>query len=380
MPSPVSLKCDYRKKDNKFNKFIKNSNFLRHLIIIGNYENNLNINQSSIYLLTLTIIDNNLFHKKGNYYPNLIHLKLINNDLTWKSNILNKKQKLLESLILIKNPIFSLAFLKNLECKNLIEFEISFTEINSIFSNAFSQLNQLRLLRITNSRIKNIEKSTFLHLINLERIYLNNTKIPEYFFPSLSNQLKFAKIISGDYVNLCCFIWIKISFSTKCFPKNPSIITCLYLIKSKLQQIVFWFVGLIGSTTNLISLIMLLLLSKNDSQNFRWLMNLSNLFMCLYSLTLVLANSYYYGIYIENQQNWKSSFICRSLGMMLNFSIILSPVSLLLMTLEKYSERKIEGKKSTLKSYHKIWKIFVIFLCLMISIFPFAFIKKVYYS
>lgn len=304
-----------------------------------------------VYLL----IYNSTYKNFSSIFPlsNLIYLKLIKTNLKTLSEIFYYKKFLLQYLNISYNPCDSLIGYQFLP--NLMYFDISYTKIKNLRKEWFENLKYLKLLKMRNLNIKTIDKN-FLTENQVEYLDLSSTKYSIINSYRLIKNLKFIKNVKNDYYNLCCFVkyYQKNTFKN-CIPEKSLINSCLNILESNISRIILWIYGITGTLSNVISILFRFFCIKRPSHYFSLFMSVGDFLTGIYLILLGSIDISFRGSFFENEYEWKNSFLCFFLSMLMNFSLLFSTSNLFLMTLDKYysishPNKKIFGKMMTIGS------------------------------
>lgn len=341
------------------------------MFIINNSKILLNLNSNGFHKITnLKIINsslsNNLFFKK---FPNLV--QLIFNKISFHSSQIfsSTKLKILQFLDLSYNQIYSLDFLKNFTSDKLLFLDISHTKISKIGNVDIRHLSRLRILKASYCSLKIIEINW---LKRLHEIHLNKTIINEKDLLNIHEHLSELKYFYSSSFYLCCLMLKNYNNSIVCRPNISVVKSCSKMIKSLILSLAFWIIGLLGFLGNCFTLIYVIPRLK-VSRLYQFIMSLSDLLVCCYILSISILNVYFGDDYLNYDWKWRHSFYCKLHGILLTFSLHLSYLSMILMTLERYFTLKNPLKSNILKKYEQIFTIAGVFIAFLISCIPIAF-------
>lgn len=299
----------------------------------------------------------------------------------------------LGELILHHNKIESLTPRKFMHLRNLYKLDLSYNQIHSIKKGAFAglrrvtqlllesnpeleslepeaflDLSSLQMLNISSSRIRTLRKNSFDGLTSLRHLFLRSNMITEIedgayrslnslvsldirgneirqFTKLVFSDLKSLRNLSTDSFKFCCLVNHQIS-ADRCLPLPDEISDCEDLLSSPIQRTCIWIAGLISVTGNLLVIAFRFRdrfnhkARKEEKVNSILLLSLgsSDLLMGVYLLIIAAVDARYRGIYIENSDNWKESFLCTFCGLLSTISSIVSVLTLVFIALNRFKE------------------------------------------
>lgn len=291
------------------------------------------------FLLNIVYFDiQDIFLSNNFTFPslsNLIYLHIVNASLTASNSIFSIKLKKLQYLNISHNLINSIDFLNFYQCRHLYKFDISFTKINSFLIKHSKEIKNLKILKMINCKIDTISPQLFSKFQELNYLYLFGTKLPTKVLTNIAKNLKKLKLVVGNSFAICCLIWKYLSSYINCQPSSAAFHTCSTLISSNFKRAIYWSFGIIGFIGNVTSL-WLTLKSLKSSKFFPLLLILGDLLTSLYVLFIAIADIYFLGNYLENDIHWRKSPFCQILGTSITFSLIISNIGMVLMTIERH--------------------------------------------
>lgn len=329
------------------------------------------------YSITITILifKNSKYFLNSNSkknFPNLIHLSIIDCNLNSKNQIFQNFFKILQYLDLSFNPIGNSNFLNMNSYKSLLILNISYTYINRLTNNDFKYCKNLIELKIIGCKLKFIEKYSIKGLISLEKLIFYDTNLPiEAFHVKSLIKLEF---VIGNQFFLCCQLKEYLNRSVNCKPSRSLYESCNRFIGSKFIQLFCWFFGFIGVILNTFSLFYSSIRILK-SKYFRVLLSIGDVFTSCFLLLLAIIDEFYSNSYLIENKRIKNSFVCQLLGTIMNFSILLSIISMLLITIERYIAIIDPFKTGRFFKNRKLLSIFILKISLFFSIIPFFFEK-----
>lgn len=320
--------------------FISYPNFLFKKAYLANFKDiSLNeTNQFKQFKLTSLSISNTetINFLITNSFPNLVHLCLHNTEIYEIDTILNGPMLKLQYLRLSKNPIeyFSNTTFNNLP--NLRYLEISFCLITNIDKYMFNNQKKLIILKITKCRIINIQSNAFDWLINLKELHLNDTKIKSSFSKRIFKNLSKIEKIFSNNLQLCCLSKILHLKLNVCYPRIYENSTCSNLIISKNLRTTIWILGLFGLIFNSAVILLRIHSPKILHDLNSEFLTAADFSMITYLILIASADKYYNGDYYEHDESWRQSSLCKFIGFLYNFAILLSSSSICITAIQNY--------------------------------------------
>lgn len=313
-------------------------------------------------------------NKKLEYYNsskflNLISCCLSNNSIFFINKNSFYYSIILEYLDLSKNPLKNIDFLENFPKNSfLLYLDISNTNFKTIKFEYFQNFKKLKILKIMNCKLNSIEifKRNFKNLIELN---LNNTEFPPEFQTVFVKSLNKIKIIFNKNYNLCCLAWFYFTKNVECQPSKSEFQTCSSLLGSSLSKLFFWLYGIFGFLANLFSLFFILQLN-NKNQYFNILLIIGDLLSSVYILSIASADIYFKQDYLHFESKWRTGNTCKILGSLFSLSMLISGVSLLVITCQKYFAVKYPMKQFFPITYFRPFIIIFLLTAIFLSTLP----------
>lgn len=336
---------------------------------------NLSFIQNSIYLTILKIIDNReYFPKLQNVtLPNLYHVLIRNSSLTENSTIFKNQLLKLEYLDISINPINSISFLNNLQSNELKYLDISWTKIEILKKLNIKIIKNLKIFKLMNCKIIEIEINFFKNMFNLEILLMNKTEILNEIPNVHLKNLKNISNVKSDYFKICCLFWIQskekgkfnCSFSITLFQ------SCENLIDKNLKRLFYWSIGIFGCLGNFI--LIFFLLKKFQLKNlFNLQLHFCDLLISAYILGIAIIDNYYAGIYHSVDVDWRKGAFCQMTGTITTFAVILSSFSTFLITMERCLVIINPFKMSFISQQRIQYFVLSTFLAAIFSVIPFV--------
>lgn len=320
-------------------------------------------------LVRLNIINSEL--KKwpsSNNLPNLLYLNLSQNMLRNVKSLTSKRFKILQYLDLSKNDLNEFSMINSLS--ELLYLDISDSKIREISEKEFGNLIKLKVLKMMNCYIKNLNENLWKNSILLKEIHLNKTTLPsgkENFL--IRNQEK-IEILFSQYFSMCCYI-NKISYQIKqCYPLKTVFSSCSDLLANDYVRAAFWILGLLGIFGNLSSIYLRSKAISRPSHIFYLSLTLSDLMTAIYLIVVAFADRMYKGSFYKTMTIWTRSNICKFCGSSMNFSILFSMVNLFFISSDRYLVITRRPMFKFTKRQVLVLTILSLILCALVGIFP----------
>lgn len=369
---PVFVACIAPKK-NDIQLTLDDYQRIKTLMLIGSIT--LKNSFESLNLNVLIIRNNKNFNIDSfKKIPNIFMLEIIaSSPLKEERNVLFENQSflLLQKINLSRSDFFSLRFIENIQCKNLRFLIISHTKISSLKKSNFLYLTNLIYFEMDGLSIKLLEKNSFTKLKNLKTLIMRSTFIPLDYSSMMIKSLKNLNYMNCEQFQLCCFVEKYLTESIFCKPKATAFRTCKSIIPNLIFKILFWLAGIFGTFLNLLSAYLLLNKQKKDGKIFQFSITFSDTLSSFFFIVLCSFDSYYGPeTYLENEDKWRKSITCKTLGVTMSFSILFSLISILMLTLEKFISISIPLERNNI--LFNLRKFFVIFpiICLILATLP----------
>lgn len=269
-----------------------------------------------------------------NRFPNLI-------SLIYKRNKLNDSElkgefqlKMLQYLDVSFNSITNIGQLQSFKTEQLIYLDLSSNPISTLGKDRKIFFN-LKTLKILKCHLLTIEEEFLLDLVNLREFFLDDTvdfKIRGE-WKSLRNLKSLNKVYTKTNM-FCCFIRRYLRQKVVCKHRMSLYSSCSNLLGDSLLNFIFWFYGVFGCVINFCSTI-LVLKTKDGIKIYKLLLRFTDFLTSIFFLSIAIIDKKFDGVYSENDKVWRKSFLCKFLGMILQFSLSFSMLILLLLTKER---------------------------------------------
>lgn len=186
--------------------------------------------------------------------------------------------------------------------------------------------------------------------------------------------MKKIQYVNSDYYKLCCLVWKYVGNYVNCYPSSSIFRICSNLLSNNMLRSFFWIFGLFGTFANFLSIIFLIK-SHGLSNIYHLLLAIGDFFSSSYFLIVACIDLYFYGEYLENENNFKNSILCQFIGILISSSLLLSCTSILLITLERHRMILKPLNISIFSKYKLIFSISNFFCSISINIIPVLFFK-----
>lgn len=286
-------------------------------LIIYNQNTKIYLNKSKTQLIYLSIVKNNeKFLNIFEFLPNLVTLILKSNNLKFKKKFISHLN-LLQYLDLSFNSIKNFDWVSFLNITTLRFLDLSGNPIKNIKIN-FKHFTYLKILKILKCPILNFGKNTFIQFSNLREIHLNDTtKIEIFNVKNLKNLLSLKTVHSKSY-SFCCLLWQNVKNKLNCYPKTKMYSNCSNLLGNILIKILFWLIGVIGMSLNIISGICASKV-KSSIKLYKYFIIFSDFLTSTFFFIIACTDAFYDNIYMLVDEFWRKSYFCSALGTFLQF-------------------------------------------------------------
>ena len=268
---------------------------------------------------------------------NLLVLDLSYNHIETIPAYMFENQRKLQSLFLVGNlGILSILPDAFSDLPSIRYIEISDQTIELISQQSFFSL-ALEKIDISRNVIKSLEDGAFDNSL-ISHIYLNNSKIISFGPGMFQGVMNLTQIISSAY-KFCC---LRPSYlpEKSCYPYRDEFSSCADLMRNELLRSLIWIISLFSILGNAASLIYRILYDR-DRLKLGYGIFVSNLafsdfLMGIYLLIIAIADVALRGVYIENDQRWRSSVWCTLAGIISAFSSEASVFFICLITVDRF--------------------------------------------
>lgn len=331
------------------------------------------------YRLSVLTIERNQLQNISLFFPNLISISITHSTFQNFNFIKSKNMSLLQFLNISYNKFTYLNFFNRVNCSNILLLDISFSGVKRLTNRLFVNFKKLKKLFITNSDIKFIDRSVFNEFSNVEELYLNKTVFPLDKSARYLKNLKNLKKIITDQFQICCLLEKTDIEYDVCIPQPTMFGTCDNIIPNELIRYLLWFYWIVGLFGNVVTIIIILKKRKKNLQLLRLCLSLSDLTAIFYLFFICIADRILKGNeYLIFDEIWRFGIYCKLLGMVISFSIILSMLSIMGISFEKYFAIIYPFKKNLIKFYTKEFIGFSVIFSIVIAVFPMIFYEVIF--
>ncbi|CAL1535733.1 unnamed protein product [Lymnaea stagnalis] len=290
------------------------------------------------------------------YYDKVTYLDLSRNHLTeipiysfqnmWKLTHLNLADNNITSL---KNgSLLGLSNLKQLHINgNKIEtieedtfssmihltvLDLSNQRLTHVYKNMFKGLKQITVLNISRNQINSIDNGAFNNLANVRLIDLSGNVIKDIGQKVFMGLPRLVELKTDSY-RFCCLA----PEGVKCSPKQDEFSSCEDLMSNHVLRVSIWVLGVIALVGNFVVIFWRVRDFRGGKVHSFLITNLAigDFLMGVYLLIIATADTYYRGVYISHDENWKQSGLCQFAGFVSTFSSELSVLTLSTITLDR---------------------------------------------
>ena len=221
--------------------------------------------------------------------------------------------------------------------RNLNILDLSYTSLASLASNVFDGLISLQKISLEGSRLVSVRfiLPETTEILNVQ--FTNITDVGENVFSKVRN----IKEVNSSTYKLCCpeVIGSKVP-KHLCHYTGQAVPPCTYLIKEPLLRLVVWLVGLVTVVGNVATLVYRLVwdreVLKKPHGCFVTNLGVADLFMGVYLIIIVGADTFFYGKYIIYDFKWRNGPMCQATGVLVTMASLSSVLFISLITVDRY--------------------------------------------
>ena len=219
---------------------------------------------------------------------------------------------------------------------SLNSLALSGLRIGIIRKNSFSLIS-FETLDLTSNNIEIIEDQAFEQL-EVGNLLLNNSKINS-FSEDMFKGLETVSLLYTDAFVFCC---IKPSGlpEENCFPEKDEFSSCADLMRNEALRVMVWLIGIFALAGNILSLIYRLIYEREKMKLgfgiFVTNLAISDFLMGIYLIIIAGADASLRGVYIFNDQSWRSSIWCNLAGILAFVSSESSTFFAALITIDRF--------------------------------------------
>ncbi|KAH9523237.1 hypothetical protein Btru_066179 [Bulinus truncatus] len=218
--------------------------------------------------------------------------------------------------------------------------DLSYTNIHSLSSGAFNNLQELNILNVSNTKIQKFENiklpSNFkLHTLNIRGLVM--VDVHANYFEDLIID---SQILADDY-RLCCLIILGVNIDQdKCIAPNDVISSCQHLVGDTFKRITIWIVGLITLVGNGAVMAYRIKWSQwtftKAYDIFIMGLAVSDFMMGVYLIMVAIVDVHYREMYVLKHAEWKRGNLCTFSGFLSTLSSEMSTFFICLITIDRF--------------------------------------------
>ena len=204
------------------------------------------------YLVNLVLADCRLDHITPVSFPNLRFLDLSRNQFVSLDMSVFAGLENMRALRLAVNPLVTILLGAQIEqsLKNLLEMDISGSQLKELNMHVFSLFPALKVLNVSRSELHTISDDGFKSTPALEKIDLSSTPLLRY-PPDLFRNLSRLQSVRADDYRLCCQDILPEHFPRGlCSAPPHPVSSCKYLLSSGSHRAWLWSVCLLSIVGN----------------------------------------------------------------------------------------------------------------------------------
>lgn len=342
----------------------------------GNYL--LNYYHPLLEIKILQIENNNVLNKWKNIsITNVMILNIIQSNISNLNFIQDEYLFILQKLNISMTNIRSLNDLNIFKAINLKILDISKTKITELKEVFFSSIRSLKLFRLENLNLQNIIGNPSKYFTKLKYLYLKYSFFNPQFIDKFLQTSKYLEQVESENFQLCCLSWEKIHKDLNCKPHPTGYLTCHQIIPSYFLKIIFILFGVMGFLGNSIT-IFIIKMSKKLSTLYRLCLSSGDLLSSIYMISIVFVDYHFSGVnFLKYEQEWRLSYTCSFLGILLNFSLCLSAFSILAIAIERYESVASVFKVPFMNEKRYFITLISLVLTTILSLLPIILYKNV---
>ena len=323
------------------NKYIKEVDFARSLIISGVLSDVNNDTFSTFINLKYLDLSNNRFsYFQTSSFSNLqsvVRLAMVNVSLSvigqyYFQGLINVKVLSLKDNNIHRTERYAFYGLSSLP-----ELDLSYQMLSEIAPCSFQGLNVLESLNLSYNLISTLSKNTLCGLPNLIDLDLRGNDI-NYVDPLSFTGVSNLQVLESNTQGICCYKDFQM-----CLPKfDDDFASCTSILSKKVLQVFVWALAVLLIIDNLAALCTLILIKSEQSKKrmiytfYKINLTLSDLIMGCYFLLLAIFNIVYEGDYVQVASLWKKGLPCKSLALISSFSFQMSMYMTLVISAERF--------------------------------------------
>ena len=267
---------------------------------------------------------------------NLLILDLSSNNLQAMRSGIFINQHSLTTLLLDGNAeVHVIEADSLLGLQSLKHFKLTHARIGSISKDAFKS-HTMETVDLSHNIIDSIDNQVFDGL-SVVYMFFNNTVIRS-FDVGMFMGLNISDKLFTEAYKYCCIRPATLP-EESCYPHKDEFSSCEDLMRSNALRALLWVIGIFSLLGNVASLVYRFVF---DRQRLRigygiFVTNLAiaDFLMGIYLITIAIADVTYRGIYIYNEETWRSSGWCKMAGVLSTMSSEASVLFICLITIDR---------------------------------------------
>ncbi|XP_070173749.1 G-protein coupled receptor GRL101-like [Littorina saxatilis] len=288
-------------------------------------------------LIYLSLARCSLTHLHNLILANLRVLDLSDNDLGWlRSNQLGRSANL-HTLVLSGNPLVSITDDVRLPAVRVLD--VSRVAIEDLVKNLTSVFIGLHSLNASKCGVDTVQSPGLGPLSQLRIVDLRGSDLL-HFPPELLAGLTRLHTVHADNYKLCCQAVLPAGFNPNhCHVPPDAISSCDSLLKTDLFRVITAVFSAVAVLGNLASFVVRVCVQKSGGSLgysvFVTHLSVSDLLMGVYLAIILVADWWYRGAYVWEDEAWKASVACRLAGVLSLTSSEVSAFVVCLITLDR---------------------------------------------
>ena len=221
--------------------------------------------------------------------------------------------------------------------RNLNILDLSYTSLSSFPPDVFDGLTSLQKISLEASRLVSVRfiLPETTEILNVQ--FTNITDVDENVFSKVRN----IKEVNSSTYKLCCpaVLGSKVP-KHLCHYTGQAVSSCTNLIKEPLLRLVVWLIGLVTVVGNVATLVYRLVwdreMLKKPYGCFVTNLGVADLFMGVYLIIIVVADTFFYGKYVIYDFKWRDGPMCQATGVLVTMASLSSVLFISLITVDRY--------------------------------------------
>ena len=217
----------------------------------------------------------------------------------------------------------------------LPSLDLSGSSFRSLNTEMFQGLDSVKVLNLSKNQISEVQHDAFLHLKKLVKLDLRENNIEE-FNKDMFLPLTTLQSLQSDDFKFCCLA--PMVHADNCLPFRDELSSCEDLMRNDLLRMSLWIIGLVALVGNVFVIAVRIHLRTSNDSHSCLITNLaiSDFLIGTYLISIAAVDMLHRGIYIENAEKWKKSFMCQFLGLLSTMASEGSVFTLCLITYDRW--------------------------------------------